>query len=268
MANKKIVSIFDLNCNNVWSLDGPEVSQLWHKGTADPDSRGNEQKLKNVLRLAFDLETLPNGDERDKTRFQSMGYEIFSEGSKSTTSIAIRKKQIRRITDLSYENVKHISAPMLMELLNNNFGGGWDSISLSVRDIIESAFDISTTILPTDRLHTPGGTLDRKVADGYEVLEIAKGTWTEAIFAKKKDPVEKVRFMPEATEEEGRDEDDDDLANDRDDDEDEDDDSTSDGHDDEEDEDSVDSEEPDDTYYNSYITEAEPAEDPEEIGEE
>src|SRR5574344_1750741 len=171
MANKKIVSIFDLNCNNVWSLDGPEVSQLWHKGTADPDFRGNEQKLKNVLRLAFDLETLSNSDDRDKTRFQGMGYEIFSEGSKSSNSIAIRKKQIRRITDLSYENVKHISASMLMELLNNNFGGGWDSISLSVRDIIESAFDVSTTTLPTDRLHTPGGTLDRKVADGYEVLE-------------------------------------------------------------------------------------------------
>ncbi|EHG15522.1 hypothetical protein HMPREF9138_01974 [Prevotella histicola F0411] len=27
---------------------------------------------------------------------------------------------------------------------------------------------------------------DKKVADGYEVLEISKGAWTEAIFAKEK----------------------------------------------------------------------------------
>ena len=51
--------------------------------------------------------------------------------------------------------------------------------------------------MPASRIHAAGGTLERKVADGYEVLEIAKGTWVEAIFAKKREPVEKLRFVPE-----------------------------------------------------------------------
>ena len=36
--------------------------------------------------------------------------------------------------------------------------------------------------------------VEKKVAQGFDVLEIPKGTWVEAIFAKKKDPVEKIRM--------------------------------------------------------------------------
>ena len=37
------------------------------------------------------------------------------------------------------------------------------------------------------------------VAQGFDVLEIPKGTWVEAIFAKKKDPVEKIHMdLPES----------------------------------------------------------------------
>ena len=39
---------------------------------------------------------------------------------------------------------------------------GWDSLSQSIRDIIESGFDISTTTLPSNRLHKPGGMYDKK----------------------------------------------------------------------------------------------------------
>ena len=87
---------------------------------------------------------------------------------------------------------------MLLELIDRNFGGGWDSISLAIRDIIESGFEISTTQLPASRIHAPGGTVEKKVAQGFDVLEIPKGTWVEAIFAKKKDPVEKIHMdIPE-----------------------------------------------------------------------
>ena len=37
------------------------------------------------------------------------------------------------------------------------------------------------------------------MADGYEVLEVAKGTWVEAIFAKKKELHEKLRFVAESS---------------------------------------------------------------------
>lgn len=43
-----------------------------------------------------------------------------------------------------------------------------------------------------------GGMYEKKVADGFEVLEIPKGTWVEAIFAKAKPEIEKLRFRPES----------------------------------------------------------------------
>ena len=79
-------------------------------------------------------------------------------------------------------------------MLDRNFGGGWDSLSQSIKDIIESGFDISTTTLPQDRLHKKGGMYEKKVADGFEVLEVQKGTWVEAIFAKVKPEAEKPRM--------------------------------------------------------------------------
>ena len=99
-----------------------------------------------------------------------------------------------RVTDLTYENIRHISAAKLIEVLDRNFGGGWDSLSQSIKDIIESGFDISTTTLPKDRLHKKGGMYEKKVEDGFEVLEVEKGTWVEAIFAKQKPEAEKLRI--------------------------------------------------------------------------
>ena len=99
-----------------------------------------------------------------------------------------------RVTDLTYENITHITATKLMEVLDRNFGGGWDSLSQSIQDIILSGFEISTTTLPADRLHKKGGLYDKKVSDGFEVLEIPKGTWTEAIFAKVKPQAAKIKM--------------------------------------------------------------------------
>ncbi len=79
-------------------------------------------------------------------------------------------------------------------MLDRNFGGGWDSLSQSIKDIIENGFDISTTTLPKERLHKKGGMYEKKIDDGFEVLEVPKGTWVEAIFAKAKPEAEKPRM--------------------------------------------------------------------------
>ena len=76
---------------------------------------------------------------------------------------AIKKRPIMRVTDLTYENIRHISATKLLEVIDRNFGGGWDSLSQSIQDIIESGFDISTTTLPQDRLKKVGGMYDKKI---------------------------------------------------------------------------------------------------------
>jgi hypothetical protein len=124
---------------------------------------------------------------------------------------ALKKKPILRVTDLSYENIRHITASKLIEVLSRNFGGGWDSLSQSIQDIILSGFDISTTTLPKDRLHKKGGMYEKKIDDGYEVLEVPKGNWVEAIFAKLKPEPEKLKmkFTDEDNGEIGEDDDED-----------------------------------------------------------
>jgi hypothetical protein len=124
---------------------------------------------------------------------------------------AIKKRPITRVTDLTYENIRHISAAKLLEVIDRNFGGGWDSLSQSIQDIIESGFDISTTTLPKDRLHKKGGMYEKKVADGFEVLEVAKGTWVEAIFAKLKPETIKPRMKFDDANSFGDDDEDDDA---------------------------------------------------------
>lgn len=195
--NHSLECILDLNSNNVWGADEHELAELWEEEKKEDGFSGSEDKLLNIIRLAFEVNHFDQDNEREAAKYQNGDYVIISRSDARKGSVAIRKKAIKQITDLSYENVKHITAATLLELIDRNFGGGWDSISLTIKDIIESGFDISTTTLPATRIHAKGGTLERKVADGYDVLEITKGTWIEAIFAKKKEPQEKLRFIPE-----------------------------------------------------------------------
>lgn len=195
---KKLESILDLNANNIWDLDEFAISEAWERGREEEDFSISEAKLLNTIRLAFEVVHYNPEDEREVEKYENGGWAKLTHCKGEKGCVAIRRKAIERITDLSYENIRHISTAMLLELIDRNFGGGWDSIALAIRDIIETGFEISTTQLPASRIHAPGGTLEKKVAQGFDVLEIPKGTWVEAIFAKKKDPVEKIHMdLPE-----------------------------------------------------------------------
>ena len=235
--NFSIESVQDLNSSNIWSLSAEQIGSMWEKERKEEDFSIVEEKLLNVIRLAFEVVHFNEEDEREVNKYSNTNWVKFHHCKEGKGCVAIKRKAITRITDLSYENVKHISAPVLLDLIDKNFGGGWDSISL---DMIESGFDISTTQLPASRIHAPGGTLEKKVAQGYDVLEIVKGTWIEAIFAKKKDPVEKLKIEPSYKE---YDEDGNPVYEE-----------DSEENDDNMDEESDDS---DDTFYSSYSEEAE-----------
>ena len=196
-AGKKpimVESILDLNANNVWDLSDYQIGELWERDRKEEDFSTSEDKLLNIIRLAFEVVHYNVDDPRDVKKYESGGWVKICHCNPARGVVAIRRKSITRISDLSYENIRHISAAKLMEVIERNFGGGWDSLSQSIQDIILTGFDISTTTLPQDRLHKPGGLYEKKVNDGFEVLEIAKGTWVEAIFAKEKPETEKPRM--------------------------------------------------------------------------
>lgn len=198
-----IESILDLNSTNVWKLTEQDIQKAWNDEKNEGSFATSEDKLLNIIRLSFDVVHYNPSDPREKAKYENGEWTTFQHCNEKKGWVAVRKKYITRLTDLSYENIRHITAATLLELIDRNFGGGWDSIALSLKDIILSGFDISTTTLPASRIHAPGGTLERKVAQGFEVLEIAKGTWIEAIFAKKKEPLAKIRMNEDKYDEEG-----------------------------------------------------------------
>lgn len=244
-------SILDLNSNNIWNIDENDIATLWEQEMKEENFVSYEEKLLNVIRLAFEVVHFDNGDERENAKYSNGEWTTFPRTEIKKGIVAIRKRNISRLTDLSYENIKHVTAATLLELISRNFGGGWDSIPLYLKDIIESSFEVTTTTLPASRIHLPGGMLEKKVADGFEVLEVEKGTWIEAIFAKKKAPATKLRMLFENE----YDEDGNRVVRDDDDDEDEEELDDRDDDDDEDDEDMQPNED-DETFYSSYAPEA------------
>jgi len=192
MANEqstnKAVSLKTLTKSTVWDVQENDIFRILGAAEKDTELKENLRHVADIIRSAFMIEELKDDSEPIKNKYERLGYKIGTVKPDENSKIiwAIKKRPIMRVTDLTYENIRHITAAKLMEVLERNFGGGWDSLSQSIQDIIESGFDISTTTLPKDRLHKKGGMYEKKVADGYEVLEVAKGTWVEAIFAKLK----------------------------------------------------------------------------------
>ena len=213
-TSNKALNLKTLTKSTVWDVQENDIFRMLEAAEKDAEVKDNIRHYADIIRSAFMIEEIKEDNKILHEKYKKQGYKIgnikISEDSKLVW--AIKKRPIMRVTDLTYENIRHISAAKLMEVIDHNFGGGWDSLSQSIQDIIESGFDISTTTLPKDRLHKKGGMYEKKVADGYEVLEVEKGSWVEAIFAKLKPEVIKPRMKFESEySSDGDDDDDDDL---------------------------------------------------------
>ena len=165
---------------------------MWKAATKDAEVKKNVDRYLDIFKSAFLIEEVKEDITLVKKNYEQRGYKVaqimFDEMMMFTW--AIKKKSITHVNDLTHENIGYISTTELLEVLNRNFGGGWGSLSRSIQNIILSHFDVSTIILPKDRLHKEGGFYEKKVKDGFEVLEVEKGGWVEAIFAKQKSELE------------------------------------------------------------------------------
>ena len=195
-SNKKTLTLKTLTKSSVWDVQENDIFRMWEGTDKDAEVKESLRRYTDIIRSAFMIEEINEESPLMKAKYEKMGYKVGQVKVDDDKKItwAIKKRPIMRVTDLTYENIRHISAAKLIEVLDRNFGGGWDSLSQSIKDIIESGFDISTTTLPKDRLHKKGGMYEKKVEDGFEVLEVPKGTWVEAIFAKLKPEAEKPRI--------------------------------------------------------------------------
>ena len=197
-TDNKALNLKSLTKSSVWDVQENDIFRMWDGAEKDAEVHENMRHFVDIIRSAFMIEEINEEEPAAvKKKYEKLGYKVAQvklDDNKKVTW-AIKKRPIMRVTDLTYENIRHISAAKLIEVLDRNFGGGWESLSQSIKDIIESGFDISTTTLPKDRLHKKGGMYDKKVSDGFEVLEVSKCTWVEAIFAKVKPIAEKPRMQ-------------------------------------------------------------------------
>ena len=196
-SNNKALSLKKLTKSNVWDIQENDIFRMLEGAEKDTEVIENLRRYTDIIKAAFLLEDLKDDSNIVRGKYEKMGYKIATVALDENTKLtwAVKKRPIMRVSDLTYENIQHISAAKLVEVLERNFGGGWDSLPQSIQDIIESGFDVSTTTLPQNRLHKPGGMYEKKVADGFDVLEVPKGTWVEAIFVKVKPQKEKLRMQ-------------------------------------------------------------------------
>ena len=200
--DKKSLTLKTLNKSNVWDMQENDIFRMIEAAEKDADIKENIRHYIDIIKSAFELEEIKIDRPEIIKKYEARGFKVgtMRAADGQDAKVGIKKKPIMRVTDLTYENIRHISADKLMEVIDRNFGGGWGSLSQSIQDIIQSGFDISTTTLPKDRLHKPGGMYEKKVADGFSVLEIPKGAWIEAIFAKLKPEAEKPRLKIDSDE--------------------------------------------------------------------
>lgn len=193
---KKVLTLKGLTKSSVWDASENDIFRLMGKGSRDMEPGADAHHYLAIVRSAFLVEDI--GDDENnllKKKFEKLGYKVGTVAldEKHSSTWALKKRPIVKVTDLTYENIRHISASKLVEVMDCNFGGGWDSLSQSIKDIIESGFDISSTTLPHARLHKKGGMYDKKLAEGYEALCVEKGAWVEAVFVKAKPEPERPK---------------------------------------------------------------------------
>lgn len=213
----KQLKIEDLTKGNVWTMTESDINQMLQDGKKQEGFADVEAHYMNIIRPVFDIVYLDRSDEEKVKQLEAEKYDIFSVPSEGeNNAVAIRKHRIKKVTDLTLENVAHLLPEEVLALIQQNLGTGWQGLPLALQDIIESAFYVDCAVMPAAAMHRKGGIIERRKEDGYEVLEIERGSWIEGIFLKPKPKVEKVRFSSAIDDEvkrrnrSGEDEDDDD----------------------------------------------------------
>lgn len=195
MKKNSKMSLDSLTKGNIWTIDEIELNQMILDAKKNDDFAENESHYMNIIRTVFDIQYLNREDERKISQLEAMHYVIFSSPSEGeNNAIAIRKHPIKKITDLTLENITHLEAYEVLDLIDKNMGTGWKGLPLAIQDIIESNFFVDCSVLPASTMHRVGGIIDRRKEDGYEVLEIVRGNWIEGVFIKEKPKVERVKY--------------------------------------------------------------------------
>ena len=121
---KKVWSIKTLTKSSVWDVQENDIFRMWEGAEKDAEVKENVRHYVDIIRNAFMIEEVKGDLGIEKKKYEKQGYkvaEVKLDDNKRVTW-AIKKRPIMRVTDLTYENIRHISASKLIEVLDRNFG--------------------------------------------------------------------------------------------------------------------------------------------------
>ena len=125
MKKEKTLTLKTLTKGSVWDIQENDVFRLWESAMKDAEMRENMNHYLDILKSAFDIEELTIDKPVVKKKYEARGFKVGPVRVNDDTKVkwAVKKRPIMRITDLTYENIRHISAAKLIEVLDRNFGG-------------------------------------------------------------------------------------------------------------------------------------------------
>jgi hypothetical protein len=125
MKEKHQMTLDELSKGNVWTVTESELASMLVEGKKEEDYAEMEKHYMNIIRTVFDIKFLDRTDEEAVKRLENQHYEIFSYPSEGEVdAIAIRKHAIKKITDLTLENIQHLDALDVLDLIKRNMGTG------------------------------------------------------------------------------------------------------------------------------------------------
>lgn len=133
MKQQKALTLKTLTKGNVWEIQENDIFRLLDAGYKDADCKDNMRHYFDIIRTAFEMEEVKVDRPEVIAKYEARGFKVAPVKVDDNTKPkwAIKKRPILRVTDLTYENIRHISAAKLMEVLDRNF---WRWLGLALTE--------------------------------------------------------------------------------------------------------------------------------------
>ena len=120
MKDKKALTLKTLNKSNVWELQENDIFRLWEAGEKDADLKDNIRHYTDIIKSAFEMEEVKVDKPEVIKKYEARDFKIgvLRIDDSNKIKFAVKKKAILRVTDLTYENIRHISAAKLLEVID------------------------------------------------------------------------------------------------------------------------------------------------------
>ena len=123
MKDKKAITVKTLSKSNVWDLQENDIFRLLEAVEKDSDLKENIRHYTDIINTAFDMEEIKVDKPEIIKKYEDRGFKVAQIGKSEDNhpNLVIKKRPILRVTDLTYENIRHISAAKLIEVLERNY---------------------------------------------------------------------------------------------------------------------------------------------------